>query len=99
MSFKDNRYHANNLYKELNILPLEECYKLNLSIFMWKIENNKLPKNISSKFQRTSHNYNTRQTRHGTIQIPSIRLNCSKRYTIYNSTSLWINEVTFVSQK
>ena len=93
MSFKDNRYHANNLYKELNILPLEECYKLNLAIFMWKIENNKLPEDISSKFQRISHNHNTRQTRHSIIQIPSIRLNCSKRYTIYNGSSLWINQV------
>ena len=37
--FKDNRYHANSLYKELNILPLEDCYKLKLAIFMWKITN------------------------------------------------------------
>ena len=71
MSLKDNRYHTNSLYKELNILPLEDCYKLKLVIFMWKIENNKLPHNIISKFQRISHHYNTRQRRQSSIQLPS----------------------------
>ena len=69
-------------------IPLFVPGTLNLAIFMWKIENNKLPEHISSKFQRISHNHNTRQTRHSTIQIPSIRLNCSKRYTIYNGSHI-----------
>ena len=93
MCFKDNRYHANILYKELNILPLQDCYNLNLAIFMWKLEHARLPDNITSKYQRISHKYNTRESKKSTIQIPSIRLNHSKRYTIYNGSLLWINEV------
>ena len=60
MCFKDNRYHANILYEELNILPLQHCYNLNLAIFMWKLEHARLPDNITSKYQRISHKYNTR---------------------------------------
>ena len=93
MRFKDNRYHANNLYKELNILPFEECYKLNLAKLMWKLENEVLPCNIISKYQKQTHKYNTRQTLHNNLQLPGVRLNYSKRFTIYNGSSVWIREV------
>ena len=34
---------ANILYKELDLLPVDECHKLKLAAFMWKLENNKIP--------------------------------------------------------
>ena len=43
MCYKDRMYHANTLYKKLNILPFEETYKLQLAKFMWKLEHDRLP--------------------------------------------------------
>ena len=54
--------------------------------FMWKLENGKFPDNITSKYQRISHNYYTGQSIQSSIQIPSVRLNYTKRFTIYNGT-------------
>ena len=66
---------------------------------MWKLENEKLPDSITSKYQRISHNYYTRQSKQSKIQIPSVRLDHSKRYTIYNGSSLWVNEVPLQLKK
>ena len=41
---------------------------------MWKLENDELPDSITSKYQRISHNYNTRQSKQSKIQIPSAGL-------------------------
>ena len=43
MCFKDPRYHAHTLYKELKILPFEETYKQQLAKFMWTVKQNILP--------------------------------------------------------
>ena len=83
MTFKESRHHANPLYRKLKILPLHECYKLNLAKFMWKLENNKLPGHIALQYTTISHNHNTRQTTQSSLQLPSVRLDCTKRFTIY----------------
>ena len=93
MAFKDSRRHANSLYKKLKILPLDECYKLQLSKFMWKVENNKLPGHTASKYITITHYHNTRQTIQSNLQLSSVRLDCAKRSTIYSGTRLWLTDV------
>ena len=58
MTFKESEHHANPLYRKLKILPLHDCYKLNLAKFMWKLENNKLPGHIALQYTTISHNHN-----------------------------------------
>ena len=66
---------------------------------MWNLENDKFPDNITSKYQRITHNYYTRQSKQSTLQIPSVRLNYSKIFTIYKDSLLWINEVPLYLKK
>ena len=86
MTFKECR-HATNI--KLKILPLDECYKLQ---FMWKLGNNKLPMHTASKYTTISHNHTTRQTTQSNL-LPSIRLECDKRFTIYSGTRLWLTDI------
>ena len=88
MAFKDSRHHANSLYKKLKILPLDECYKLQLAKFMWKLENNKLPGHTA-----ITHYHNTQQTLQSNLQLHSVWLDCAKRFTIYSGTHLWLTDV------
>ena len=92
MAFKDSR-HANSLYKKLKILPLDECYKLQLAKFVWKLENNKFPGHTASKYITITHD-NTQQTIQSNLQLPSVRLDCAKRFTIYSGTHLWLTDCT-----
>ena len=79
--FKNGKQNANILYKELDLLPLDESYKLHLATFMWKLENNKLPESITSRYTNTTHTYNTRQSVHSALQLPCVRLDHAKRFT------------------
>ena len=97
--FKDRKQTANVLYIELDFLPLDECYKLHLATFMWKRENKELSESITSKYTNTTHTYNTRQSAHSTLQLPSIRLNYAKSFTIYKGSLLWLYEVPLQFKK
>ena len=77
----------------MKILPLDECYKLQLSKFMWKLENNKLPGHTASKYISITHYHNTQQTIQINLQLPSVRLDCAKRFTIYSGTHLLLTDV------
>ena len=48
---KNKREHTLPLFKELNILPLDELIKLRRASYMWKIKNKLLPTSLSSWFQ------------------------------------------------
>ena len=93
LCFKNGKQNANILYKELDLLPLDESYKLHLATFMWKLENNKLPESITSKYTNTTHTYNTRQSAHSTLQLPSVRLDHAKRFATYKGSQLCLYEV------
>ena len=47
-----NKYeHSLPLFKELNILPLNELIKLRRATYMWKLKNKMLPQSLSETFQ------------------------------------------------
>ena len=46
-----------------------------------------------SKYATITHRYNIRQSTHSNLQLPSVRLNCARRFTIYNGPHLWLSEV------
>ena len=58
--------HTTPLFKQLKLLKLEDLYTLNMSKFMYKANNNQLPKNLQRYFTQNSqiHSHNTRQSSH-----------------------------------
>ena len=91
------------IFKDLNILKLNDIYLLQLGIFMYKYQNNLLPINFANSFLRTDqvHNYNTRASR--LFYVPSCRTNIRK-FTVnyqglcfYNSIDADIRNVASIS--
>ena len=93
MCYKGPMYHSNTLYKKRNVLPLEGIHKLQLAKFMWKLQHKRLPQHTRSKYTTIPHKYNTRQSTYSKLHLPSVRLDCAKRFTIYNGAHLWISHV------
>ncbi len=91
------------IFKDLNILKLNDIYLLQLGIFMYKYQNNLLPINFANSFLRTDqvHNYNTRASR--LFYVPSCQTNIRK-FTVnyqgpcfYNSIDADIRNVASIS--
>ena len=80
-------------FKELNVLPFRDLFKLSLSKFMWKLQNNKLPKPNTKPFKINHHSHNTRPNADCPLQIPSVRLNIAKRHTSYQGPLSWMNDI------
>ena len=79
---KNGREHASPLFKELDILPLEEHIKLKRGTFMWKLDNNLLPQSNSTWFSlNNSVIINTLNL--SKYCIPNPRIEYAKRHNIY----------------
>ena len=58
-----SRDSVRNNFVGLKMLPISEVFKLNRLKFMFRHENDLLPKSLSNMFSNVSHDYNTRQQR------------------------------------
>ena len=88
ISFKKSDEPSAPLFKELNILPLKNSYKLKQAKFMWKLINDYLPKSISNNFQKHSTSINVRSI----YSLPAPRLDLSSRHISFAGLKLW-NEI------
>ena len=85
--------HTNPLFKTLNILKVEDLFKLNCCKLYWKKVHNNLPPYISSQILTNEEaQYSTRQTRqsHDIHTLP-IRTNLGKQTLNYNISMTWNN--------
>jgi len=74
------------LFHKLNLLTLNDVFKLEIAKFMHNIENNEhLPNYISKNFERVkwTHNYNTRHSDKVNYVLPKIRTETGKKSMVY----------------
>ena len=78
-----------NFFKELKILKIKEIYKLETSLFMFKLYNNQIPINLTGVFSVNSqiHSYGTRLADDCHLPLKSSRLG---HYSLaYQGPKIW----------
>ena len=81
--------HTEPLFLSNNILKFNEIYSLQLGIFMFLLNNNKLPHIFDTMFQRNQHfhNYPTRQS--GSYHLPKTRTLFANHIFTFAGPKLW----------
>ena len=86
MSFKPSDYHATNLFKELEILPLDKSIELKYAKFIWRLKNGHLPVSLTKNFRSNSR----------TVFSNSVsRLESMKNFVLFAGPRLW-NELPHI---
>ena len=83
--------HTEPLFKTLELLTLDKIYKLNFLLFMYKLVNMNINKEMKSRVLRNSdfHNHTTRNR--SQYRLPRTRLKCIRQSCLYVGLSLWNN--------
>jgi len=93
MTFSHNKAFSTPLFHKLNLLTLNDVFKLEIAKVMHDIENNEhLPDYISKNFERVNwtHSYNTRHSNiKGNYVLPKIRTETGKKSIVYWDTKIW----------
>jgi len=89
---KNKHEHALPLFKELNILPLQEFIKLRRASYMWKLKNGILPVSLSMQFQKNNSEIAGRIFPNSYV-LPYARLEYAKRHITYSGVILWNTEI------
>ena len=97
---KNKREHALPLFRELNILPLDELIKSRRASYLWKLKNNLLPPTLASWFRKNNSEITNRintdlVTQLNTViyHLPQPRLEYAKRHITYTGVLLWNNDI------
>ena len=93
------RAHTNPLFKELNIMPLNELIVFSQLKFMYKFKNNMLPLSFAETWitnRERNPNLNLRNA--DNIYIPPHRLETLKRLPIFEFAKLWNEDQTDQNQ-
>jgi len=74
ITFSKSDCNVDKLYKDLKLLKFTDIVYVQNCIFMNRVENNQLPDCFQDKFKhrRNIHNYNTRASKKGQIEIPTV---------------------------
>ena len=62
ITFSDYHAHTSPIFKELNVLKIEDLFKYKVSSLMWDYDHNNLPNALKALFKKTrdTHSYGTR---------------------------------------
>ena len=86
MSFKENSYPVEALFKQHKILNFEKQKTLASACFMWRVANKEAPSTIIEQFPLKERVYGNNNVK---FHIPSARSNLLKRSIIYQGPKLW----------
>ena len=90
---KNKQEHSTPLFKQLQILPLDEMIKFKHGIFMWKLDNNILPES-STKWFTINNSDIINRLNLSKYRIPYPRTEHAKRHNTYSATKLWNTEIS-----
>ena len=103
-------YDMKPVYEEMDILKIDNIYKLEVGKFMYKFDNDLLPDNFNEYFQyvRNVHTYSTRMSTNKCMYIKISNTKFSKKMLKVKGTEIWnsiplelkeLNSVKLFSQK
>ena len=81
ITFSEKYDHTSPLFKQLEILPLDQLIKYRIAVFMWKMVNNLIPPLLAHYFLKRR---NTNK-----FHIPFPEKEYQKRCLIYTGPKLW----------
>jgi len=91
MAFKNSDDPSLPLFKEFNILPLENFIDLRFGKFIWKLANNELPESLTHHFRSNERTI---------VPIQNPRLEQHKKFITYAGPKIWKDEIpTQIKQK
>ena len=91
MAFKNSDDPSLPLFKEFNILPLENFIDLRFGKFIWKLANKELPESLTQHF---------RSNERTVVPIQNPRLEQHKKFITYIGPKTWKDEIpTQIKQK
>ena len=76
-------------YKELNLLPLDDLYFLEVSKFMYRNSKSSLPSSFDEYFRNIDHHYNTRNRINLTLALPRPRTDLVKQSIKFTGIKVW----------
>ena len=82
-----------NLYKKINLLKLNDIYKLELSKFMHQLlSRDETPPVFDNNFfiVKQSHSYDTRQLKRNTYFLPRVSKSIVHNYLAVRGSKLWV---------
>ena len=88
----NKREHAQPLFKELEILPLDDYIKLKKGTFMWKTHNKLILTQISTHYHLQNSEILNRLY-YGRYRSPNPRLEYAKIHITYSGPKLWNLEI------
>ena len=90
---KGFHFSANEMFKNMELLKLEDIYKLELAKFMHRAESKSLPENFESYFTRieTMHSYNLRSIQNKTFYTKSTNTAKYRNWLTNSGVNLWKN--------
>ena len=84
---------TSQMYKELQVLKVEDIYQLELAKFMYQLHHNQLPKNFYHFFRKlnTIHQHETRLINLTAYYCPRINKLFSQKLSSHRGSKLWGN--------
>ena len=91
--------HTHPIFIHLNLLKVDDIYRVEILKFMYHYANGNLPISLSNIFTYTSciHSYNTRQAKH--IRPYNPRTNTSQNSLLFKGPKLWNDLPTLYQNK
>ena len=88
---KDFYFSANEMFKNMDLLKLDDIVKLELGKFMHRAESKSLPENFENYFTRIEnmHNYNLRSINRKTFYTKSANTTKYKNWVTNSGIRLW----------
>ena len=83
--------HTNDFFKSNNILKIEDQYKMQISIYIYKLLHQNSDPEITSLLEKNviSHNYNVKSSK--PFHISSVRRSKTKNIITHNGIKIWNN--------
>ena len=88
---KDFHFSANEMFKNMQLLKIEDFFKLELAKFMHRAEAKNLPENFENYFIRIEnmHSYNLRSVRNKTFYSKSAKTSKYRNWLTNSDVDLW----------
>ncbi len=91
ITFKSTSDHSKPIFKYLNTLNLEDCYKFECAKFMYELSKNRTDSTFSDVFKQAKdiHSFKTRHATSGKLYKPRYRTNYGKDFITNTGVNIW----------
>ena len=91
INFSGAQDHSTPIFKELNVLKIQDVIKLNNIILTHKVLNSNIPSNLLNflSLSNNSHSYETTFSSIGSVCLPTIKTNTGRHSVRYQCAISW----------